>query len=182
MSAVLVFILVVIIIVVITIMWRRKKNIYAQQQHRPKTYKHGSNLVVHVEGDTEPHVYEMPRLYPEEPELTSCEVYNHSSTINRVRQAVPTTSLMSDNHNYDYPMELEIPTIPSVAYGHNSVIKPVRQDIPTTPCKAYDHNSAPDPFSRGITIAPYAAYDDKSVVNPVREGIATTQCIAYETH
>jgi len=108
-------------------MWRRKKNMYAQQHH-PKTCKHGSNLVVHVEGDTEPHVYEMPHLYPEEPELTSCEVYNHGSTINRVRQAVPTTSLMSDkydsvidpmeheipttpllNHDYDYPVEVEIP-------------------------------------------------------------------------
>ena len=149
-------------------MWRGKKNIHAQQQRRPKTYKHGSNLVVFIEGDTKPRVYEMPHLYPEEPELTSCEVYNHDSTINRVRQAVPTTSLMIDkydsvidpmeheipttpdpllNHDYDYPVEVEIPTIPSMAYGHSSVIKPVIQGIPTTPCKAYDRNSAPDPFS-----------------------------------
>ena len=192
MSAVLVVTLVGISIVVITVMWRRRQNSYVQQQH----HKHGSHLAVHVEGDKEPHIYEMPSLYPDEPELTSCEVYNHSSTINRVRQAAPTNS--SDSvidpveqkisktpsviHAYDYPVKPEIPTVPSVAYGRNTVSEPVRQDIPTTPCVAYNHISATNPLTCSIGTTPRAAYDHESDVNPTREGITTTSCVAYETH
>ena len=156
-SAVLVFIMIIITIVVLIIILKLKQKCHAQQQNCTITNKHGNSLVIHVQGDREPHTHEMPQHNHEEQDLQSCEAYDSTSIINHARQAVPTSP--SVVHGYDYPVKPEIPTVSSVAYDHNSMSEPVRRDILTTPCEAYDRNSA---------------------TNPLRRGINNTQCVAYD--